>query len=262
MTGRLSGKAAIVTGGASGIGAAVARRFVEEGAEVLICDRDEAAAVATVARIGGKVTFRHHDVTQETEWDRLNDDLAQRHWRPDTIVNNAAIGTQAGRDTPEDGTLEEWRRMLSVNGESVFLGCRFGIRAMRDQGGSIINMSSIAALIPSPEIAAYGFAKAGVDQFSRSVALHCARAGYKIRCNAVHPGQIMTPMLEGLFRKAATDAQMTPDETRAGFLSKIPIGEFGTVDDVANAIVFLASDEAKHVTGIRLVIDGGMQLSN
>jgi 3(or 17)beta-hydroxysteroid dehydrogenase len=147
--------------------------------------------------------------------------------------------------------------MLRINGEGVFLGCRFGIEAMRQSGGAIINMASIASMIPSPPISAYDFARAGIEQFTRSVTLYCAQAGHKIRCNSVHPGQIQTPMLDGLFSKAAADYGGTPNEMKRAVLAKIPQGTFGSPKDIAYGVLYLASDEARHVTGSRLVIDWG-----
>jgi 3(or 17)beta-hydroxysteroid dehydrogenase len=185
----------------------------------------------------------------------LVDDSSNRFGGIQILVNNAGIGNQSGRITPEETTLAQWRDMLRINGEGVFLGCRFRIEAMRQSGGAIINMASIASMIPSPPISAYGFAKAGVEQFTRSVALYCAQAGYKIRCNSVHPSQIQTPMLDGLFSKAAADYGRTPNEMKRAVLARISQGTFGSPKDVAYGVLYLASDEARHVTGTRLVID-------
>ncbi|MFQ5698547.1 MAG: SDR family NAD(P)-dependent oxidoreductase [Myxococcota bacterium] len=163
------------------------------------------------------------------------------------IVTGAASGL--GRATAE---------RLACEGARVVLS---DVDAARG-AGSIVNLSSIAALVATPFITAYGASKAAVVQLTRSVALHCAQRGDRIRCNAVHPGQIATPMLDRLFRdRAGADPALSPDEARAAFLRRIPLGEFGEPDDVAAAILYLASDEAKHLTGISLLVDGGMSLS-
>jgi 3(or 17)beta-hydroxysteroid dehydrogenase len=260
--GRVVGKTAIVTGAASGIGAAIARVLAAEGAAVVLADIDADRGPALAAEFGEPSLFRSLDVTDEGAWRDLVLDVGHRFGKVDILVNNAGIGNQAGRTTPESTTLTQWREMLRINSEGVFLGCRFGIEAMRESGGAIVNIASIASMIPSPPIAAYGFAKAGVEQFTRSVALHCAQAGYRIRCNSVHPGQIRTPMLDGLFAKAAADYGGTSEDMRQAFLARIPQGCFGAPEDIAYGVLYLVSEEARHVTGTRLVIDGGMDLIN
>ena len=260
IVGRVQNKVAIITGAASGIGAAIARRLAEEGARIVITDVDQHAGEAMATKLA--VPFFRQDVSQESDWQSVMRQVGERLGPLDILVNNAGIGNQDGNTNPEHTTLAEWQQMLRINGEGVFLGCRFGIEAMKAHGGAIVNLSSIASLVPTPPIAAYGFAKAGVEQFSRSVALYCAQAGYRIRCNSVHPGQIITPMLEGMFEKMANATGGTPDDARAGMVSRIPVGEFGTPEDIANGILYLVSDEARHVTGTRLVIDGGMDLIN
>ncbi|RMF07908.1 MAG: SDR family oxidoreductase, partial [Alphaproteobacteria bacterium] len=144
----------------------------------------------------------------------------------------------------------------------VFLGCRAAIPAIkRAGGGSIINMSSIAALVATPFLTAYGASKASVRQLTMSVAMHCAQTGTRIRCNSVHPGQIRTPMHDALIREVAAKQGISQDEASAAFLSRIPMGEYGEPDDIAYAVLYLASDESKHVTGAQLVVDGGMQIA-
>jgi NAD(P)-dependent dehydrogenase (short-subunit alcohol dehydrogenase family) len=257
---RLSGKAAIVTGGASGIGEAIARMFVKEGANVLLTDAREAAGQAVAAEIGA--AFAVQDVTSEQRWGEIVGEAQRRLGALNVLVNNAGVGDGLEHVSPEDTPLEEWRRINRVNAEGVFLGCKTAIPAMsRAGGGSIINMSSIAALVGTPFLTAYGASKASVKQLTMSVALHCAQRGYRIRCNCVHPGQIRTPMLENLFSEAARQSGAPLEAVEADFKSRIPMGEFGLPDDIAYGVLYLASDESRHVTGASLVIDGGMQIT-
>lgn len=257
---RLEGKIAIVTGGASGIGEAIVRRFVQEGAEVILCDLDKERGHSTAADAGAE--FHYLDVSNEDGWRDLRALLSGSNRNLDVLVNNAGLGNQGGMTTPEHTSLPQWQQMLRINGEGVYLGCRFGIETMKDRGGVITNMSSIAALAPTPKLAAYGFAKAGVSQYTRTVALYCAQQRYKVRCNSVHPGQIRTPMHAVLLQEVSRATEVAEDVAEEFLLSLIPMGEFGTPDDIANGVLYLSSDEARHVTGTRLIIDGGMDLAN
>ncbi len=257
----MQGKRAVVTGGANGIGLAIARRFADEGAEVLLTDINRSAAEAASRDLS--VPFFVQDVSKEADWSGLFADVRCRFSGLDILVNNAGIGDMSGKDSPETTSLESWRRTFMINTEGVFMGCREAIPLMAEGGGgSIINISSIAALVPTPFITAYGASKAAVLQLSRSIALHCAQHGYKIRCNTIHPGQISTPMHDKLMADTSKLAGVAFEDVRADYLSRIPLGEFGDPLDIANAALFLASDEAKHVTGAQLVVDGGMQLTN
>lgn len=259
--GRLEGKRAIVTGGASGIGRAIVERFCEEGARVLITDVNEGNGAEVAAATGA--SFYMQDVAVEESWRALMADARARFGGIDILVNNAGLGDLAKGNSPEDTSLAELRRIFSVNVEGVFFGCRSAIPVMAEGGGgSIINLSSVAALVPTPFITAYGASKAAMFQLSRSVALHCAQKGYRIRCNTIHPGQIRTPMHDKLIREIAANAGAPEEAVRADFLSRIPIGEFGEGIDIANAALFLASDEARHITGESMVVDGGMMLTN
>lgn len=260
ITGRLQGKRAVVTGGANGIGFAIASRFAQEGASVLLTDINRNAAEKASQELG--VPYLVQDVSQEDGWRKMLGQVQERFAGLDVLVNNAGVGDLSGSDSPESTTLDDWRRIFQVNAEGVFLGCRQAIPLMAKQGGSIINISSIAALVPTPFITAYGASKAAVLQLSRSVALYCAQNGYKIRCNTIHPGQISTPMHDKLMSDTARLAGAAFEDVRGDYLSRIPLGEFGDPLDIANAALFLASDEAKHVTGAQLVVDGGMQLIN
>ncbi|MEZ5894037.1 MAG: glucose 1-dehydrogenase [Parvularculaceae bacterium] len=256
----MQGKRAVVTGGAKGIGLAVASRFAQEGASVLLTDIDRDAAERASREIG--VPSFVQDVSSEDSWRALFGDVEKRFGGLDIIVNNAGVGDLSGRDSPETTSLGDWQRIFRINAESVFVGCREAIPLMAKDGGSIINISSIAALVPTPFLTAYGASKAAVLQLSRSIALHCAQNGYRIRCNTIHPGQIRTPMHDKLIEDTAAAAGAPVDAVRQDYLSRIPLGEFGHPLDIANAALFLASDEARHITGIQLVVDGGMQLIN
>ena len=257
---RVADKTAIVTGGASGLGKAIAGLLAKEGAKVVVTDVQEAAGRAVASEIGGM--FLAHDVSDEKRWKEVVAETERRFGGLHILVNNAGVGDGLGAVSPEDTPLEEWRRINRINAEGVFLGCKTAIPALRKAGGgSIVNMSSIAALVATPFLTAYGASKAAVRQLTMSVALHCAQRGDRIRCNSVHPGQIRTPMLEGLFKAVAQQANASLPEIEAQFRSRIPLGEFGVPDDIAFAVLYLASDESRHVTGTQLVVDGGMEIA-
>jgi 3(or 17)beta-hydroxysteroid dehydrogenase len=259
--GRVSGKVAIVTGAAQGLGAEIAARLAGEGAQVVLTDLNEQAGQASAAAIGG--LFLKQDVSSESGWQELVQRVEQQFGRLDVLVNNAGLAESAGTRDPETAELEDWRRIHRVNVEGVFLGCKHAIPAIaRAGGGSIINMSSIAALVPTPFIAAYGASKAAVAQFTRSVALHCAEKRYRIRCNSVHPGQIRTPMHDQLIAETARELGISTAEAEAGFVAKIPFGTFQEAIDIANAVLFLACDESRFITGTEMIVDGGMSLTN
>jgi 3(or 17)beta-hydroxysteroid dehydrogenase len=247
---RLKDKVALVTGGARGLGAATCRAFVREGARVAVADIDAGAAQALARELGGAARAYTLDVTDETAWDatvaQVLEDLGGLH----VLVNNAGIGRLA---SVEDCTYAEWRAVLAVNLDGVFLGTRAGIRAMKTRGGgSIINMSSVYGIVGSQITAAYNASKGGVRNLTKSAALHCARSGYEIRVNSVHPSFVLTDMVTGA---AAT----LPDPQ--GFLKVVleqhPLGRLCVPEDVANACLYLASDETRNQTGIELVVDAG-----
>lgn len=249
---RLDGKTALVTGGARGLGAAQCRLFASENARVAISDQDGEAAEALAEEIrslGGAAHALTLDVTSESDWLCAIDDIAATLGDLDILVNNAGIGMLG---TVEDMSLADWRRTLAVNLDGVFLGTRAAIQAMKDGGGSIINISSIKAMIGDPLTAAYGASKAGVHNLTKSAALHCAQQGYGIRVNSVHPTYVMTDLV----RNAAAEL-----DDPVAFLDEVvgrhPLGELCEPEDVAYAVLYLASDEAKRVTGTELVVDGG-----
>ena len=246
---RLAGKAALVTGGASGIGLAAARRFVAEGARVAITDRDESLGAAAASELGKEAFFMRHDVTSETDWEAAMGEIVSRFGGVDIVLNSAGIFRFGN---VEDTTLEEWRQTIAVNLDGTFLGCREAVRAMRERGGSIVNMSSVSGLVGDPDNAAYDASKGGVRLLTKSVALYCAKQGYSIRCNSVHPGGIDTPMVRSYFA-----ARPDPEAEKSAWLRQSPIGRLGRAEEIASLILYLASDESSFVTGSEFTIDGG-----
>jgi NAD(P)-dependent dehydrogenase (short-subunit alcohol dehydrogenase family) len=255
VSARVHGKTALVTGAAQGIGQAAAVALAREGARVLLTDLNGegvlAAARAIEAEFGGGTAFTiRHDVTSEVDWRAAIAYAGEALGGLLVLVNNAGIA-QLG--SVEDLSLEDWGRSMSVNADSVFLGCKYALPLMREnQPGSIINLSSIAGLIASHNFAAYNASKAAVWLLSKSVALHCAHKGWDIRCNSVHPTFIKTPILDSLIgeRDEAT--------VLAKLARQVPLGRLGEADDVANGIVYLASDESRFMTGAELKLDGGI----
>ena len=244
---RVAGKVVLVTGAGSGIGRATATLLAEEGATVIATDVNQAGGQETVRKIGAKARFVAHDTSKETDWQRVIDDILAREGRLDGLVNNAGISGPFP-STFETETVEQWQRILSVNVQGVFLGCKHAVPALRKAGGgSIVNVSSLAAFLGTPKLAAYGASKGAVRQFTKSVAIDCAK--HRIRCNSVHPGIIQTPM---------GDTVMPDEKARERSLRSVPLRVLGEPRDIAYGILYLVSDESRFVTGSELVIDGGM----
>lgn len=250
----MNGKVALITGGGSGIGEATCHRLAEEGAAVVVADinEDSARRVADAINNGrGNACAKHQDVTNEKRWVGLIADVVKQFGSLDVLVNNAAI---APIGTVEDTSLSDWSRVQRVNVEGVFMGTREAIKVMKQKGGSIINISSDLGIIGEPTMAAYSTSKGATRVFSKSAALHCARKGYAIRINSVHPGFIDTPAAAGAVAEMSEEEAVT-FQTR--ILGSIPMGCMGAPIDIANGILFLSSDESSYMTGSELVIDGG-----
>jgi len=252
---RLSDKTALVTGAASGIGRAVAERLASEGARVAVADFNRDAGIAAADAIGDAALFVDLDVTSEESWQAGMAAVRDAFEGLDILVNSAGI---IDLKSIEDTSLAEWRRVMAVNLDGTFLGCRFGVQAMKGSGGdggggSIVNMSSVSGLVGGANLAAYNASKGGVRLLTKSVALHCARKGYGIRCNSVHPSFVATPMVDDIAGGARD-----PDKAMAAMASQIPLGRLGEASEVAGMVAYLASDEAAFVTGSEFVIDGGL----
>ena len=248
---RFSGKTALVTGGASGIGRATVELLASQGARVMITDVDVAAGEALAESLGEVAAFYKLDVSSEDEWRNAVEDCVERFGSLDVLVNNAGIGFVAGQLTPEDMTLHEWQTVNRINMDGVMLGCKLAIEAMQDSGGAIVNIASVGGLFASPLAVPYGAGKAAVIQFTKTVAFYCAKQGYSIRCNAVLPGPIKTSLYETF-----------SEEQRAANARGIPLGRVGDTEEIAAAIAFLCSDEASYITGTELIVDGGLSAAN
>ncbi len=247
---RLNDKTCVVTGAARGIGRAIAERFRDEGAIVILTDIDE-IGVETAAGIGCR--FERLDVREEADWQRLAEIVPVA----DVVVNNAGVtGFEQGMvaHDPEHASLVNWRAVHAVNLDGTFLGCRYAIGAMKAAGtGSIINISSRSGLVGIPLAAAYASSKAAIRNHSKTVALYCAQQGWKIRCNSVHPAAILTPIWEPMLGTGPDrEARM------AALVADTPLQRFGMPDEVAAVAVMLASDEAAYITGTEINIDGGL----
>ena len=248
---KLHNRKALITGGARGIGEAIARCFAAEGADVIIGDINVEGGQRVATEIGG--VFHKLDVASETDWA----EFATAHPAIDIVVNNAGItGFEDGpaAHDPENASLEEWHRVHSVNLDGTFLGCRYAIRAMREAGkGSIINISSRSGLVGIPMAAAYASSKAAIRNHTKSVALYCAGQGLNIRCNSIHPAAILTPMWEAMIGDGPDRA-----EKMAAMVADTPMKRFGTVEEVAAIALLFASDDAAYMTGSEIQLDGGL----
>ena len=245
--GRLLGKVALISGGARGQGAEEARLFIQEGAKVVftdILDEEGKKIEAELNELGGEARYMHLDVTDESQWDLVVSKIVEIYGKIDILVNNAGILIEKG---VEETSEEEWDRIQNVNSKGVFLGIKSVLPPMKNAGsGSIVNISSVAGLIGSA-YAAYGASKGAVRLLTKSTAVQYSPAG--IRCNSVHPGIIETDMTENM---------LSDPEIAEQRLQNTPLGTFAVASDVAYAVLYLASDESRYVTGSELVIDGGL----
>lgn len=253
--GRVAGKKAFITGGAQGLGACFARMLAAEGAKVFLTDINPAGAEKTAAEIDrkhpGAAAFCHHDVTKIDDWNNALEMAARFMGGISVLVNNAGVG---GWGNIETETLEGWRRTMEIDVDSIFIGTQAAMPHLKEsQPASIINISSVAGLIAHGDMMAYNTAKAGVWMLTKSIALHCARAGYDIRCNSVHPVFTRTPIIDPLVALGGGGKAGEDRLTR-----QIPLQRLGEPEDVGYAVLYLASDESRFVTASEFKIDGGI----
>lgn len=257
MANRLLAKIALVTGAAQGIGAAIARAFVAEGAFVYVTDLNDELGRAVAAELGDRARYLPLDVRAEEDWQRVTRQILDEQGRLDVLVNNAGItGFEQGPvpHDPEHARLADWQAVHRTNLDGVFLGCKYAIRAMRPAGaGSIINISSRSGLVGIPGAAAYASSKAAVRNHSKTVALYCAEQGLNIRCNSIHPAAILTPMWEPMLGDGPER-----EERLVALVRDTPLRRFGLPEEVAALALLLASDEAAYMTGSELNLDGGL----
>ena len=246
-SGRLRGKVALISGAASGIGRETAHLFAREGAEVVLADIDADRGREAAAKIGPSACFVPLDVTQERSWSAALEGILQRAGRLDVLVNSAGIWLDGDFTSY---ALGDWQRTMDVNATGTFLGCRFAVEAMRARrnSGAIVNISSVYGNIGADDAVAYAASKGAVRLLTKAVAMYCAAKALPVRCNSVHPG-VMPPM--------RTSGRTADPATRAKMLEQVPLGRDGRVEEVAYAVLFLASDEASYVTGAELYVDGG-----
>lgn len=248
---RLENKVVLISGGASGIGAETARLVVREGGKAMLADRDEARGRVLAAELGGAAHFVPLDVTQEPSWQAAVAATVATFGGLHGLLNSAGVGV---RNTIEDCTLEEYRRVNDINSLGTFLGCKSAIGALKDSGGgSIVNISSVLGLRGAAHAMAYSASKGAVRTLTKNVALHCAQMKYNIRCNSVHPGYIDTPMIAPRLEQNAGNMS-----GRQALEELHPLGRLGRPEEVANMILFLLSDESTFSTGTEFVCDGGL----
>ena len=253
---RLKNKTAFVTGGAKGIGEAIVKRFIEEGATVFLGDIDDTAGQATAKSLGAH--YIHCDVSLEKDWIEAMKTIQSQQKNLHILVNNAGIiGVQDsfGPQDPEHASLASWRKIHEVNSDGVFLGCKHAIAAMKIHGEpcSIVNLSSRSGLVGIPTAAAYASSKASIRNHTKTVALYCAQSGYKIRCNSIHPAAILTPLWDAFL--GTGDERKEKIEHLA---HDVPLKMIGEPDDVAYLAIYLASEESRYMTGSEIVLDGGI----
>ena len=256
--GRVEGRVALVTGAARGIGRATTELLAREGASVVVTDLRDDEGIAVAEGLGERAAYRRLDVREEDEWEDAVAFAEERFGRLDVLVNNAGVTgfeEDLGPQDPEHATITGWRAVHATNLDGVFLGCKHAIRAMRrtGNGGSIVNVSSRSGLVGIPGAAAYASSKAAVRNHTKSVALYCAEQGLGIRCNSVHPAAILTPMWEPMLGEGEGR-----EERARAFVKDTPLRRFGTPEEAAYAVLYLASEESAYTTGTELNLDGGI----
>ena len=256
MGGRIKGKVALVTGAAQGIGQAIAERFIQEGATVILTDILDARGENLAKKLGDKAHYCSLNVSDENSWIQVLDTVIKQFKKLDVLVNNAGIigfSEGFGPQDPEHVSLEDWHKVHRVNMDGVFLGCKHAIQRMKKKGGVIVNMSSRSGIVGIPGAAAYASSKAYVRKHTKTVALYCAEKNYNIRCNSVHPGAILTPLW---------DAMLGQGENRSANQRQvekgIPLHRMGTPEEVAALVLYLSTDEAAYTTGAEFHMDGGI----
>jgi len=255
--GRVEGKVAIVTGAAKGLGEADARLLAREGATVILTDVDDVNGRRVAGEIGAPSRFVRQDVRDEEGWKALVADVMAREGRLDILVNNAGV-VEAGH--VENTTLENWRFVMGVSADGTFLGCKHALPALRASGGgSIINMASVASLGGYHTVFSYVAAKGAVEALTRAVAVHCTQTGTPGRCNSTHPAGMDTPMVRSMGQKLA-DAGMAPPPRPADAPAP-PATALGSAEDIAHAVLYLASDESRFVNGQKLVVDNTLTVT-
>jgi len=252
---RVDGKVALVTGGARGIGGETARQLVQAGAKVAITDMLTAEGQAMAEELGGGAIFLEHDVTDEAAWISVVGETVRQFGGLDILVNNAGVWE---RSVIEEMPVEQFDRICAVNLKGVFLGTKHGINAMKTRpteadSASIINLSSTAGLVGSATSAVYSMTKGGVRLFTKSTAIEVRARGYNIRCNSVHPGATESAMQDDIL----ATSNMTAAEIETHKATRTPLGRFGQPLDIAQAILFLASNDSAFMTGSEVVVDGG-----
>lgn len=253
---RIKNKIALITGSARGIGQATAELFHKEGAVVIVSDIRDEEGKHIAEKLGTNAAYIHLDAGSEESWVEVTAYIVKKYGRLDILVNNAGITgflESSGPWDAENTDLKSWEEVHRVNATGTMLGCKYGIKLMKNSGGSIVNVSSRSGVVGVPGAVAYASSKAAIRNHTKSVALYCAEKEYNIRCNSVHPAAIMTPMWDAMLGDGEPRRQMI-EEIEQG----IPMGRFGEPLDVAYGILYLASDESKYVTGIELTIDGGI----
>ncbi len=256
-SGRVAGKLALVTGGAQGLGRAHCIRLAQEGARVLATDINGEGAAETAAIVNaemgdGTAFSAQHDVTDPQAWEAAVDIAREQMGGLNVLVNNAGIGVAGNIETCD---FDDWKRCFAINVDSIFHGCQKALPLMREHApGSIVNISSIAGLIASDTMPAYNASKASVWMLSKSIALHCAKNNMQIRCNSVHPTFVDTPILDGTAEHHKIDKSVLMDK----LARQIPLNFVGEPNDIANAVVYLASDESRFMTGAEIKLDGGI----
>ncbi|SFA82454.1 3(or 17)beta-hydroxysteroid dehydrogenase [Collimonas sp. OK607] len=245
---RVEGKLAMVTGGASGLGRETALLLAREGARVVVTDINEDAGQAVANEIGEGALFVRHDVADESSWATVLEATHRHFGSLDILVNNAGILIPG---SIEDASLEQWRKIMQINADSCFLGCKYGVGAMKESGGAIVNVASVSSWLPINNYPAYSASKAAVAALTRSTALHCRKSGYRIRVNSVHPDGVYTPMMQA--SAPGVDPKyllFNSDSNRGGRACK--------PEQVANVVLFLASDDASYVSGAEIKVDNAI----